>query len=244
MAALDPGRVSADHAHSRRGARGGGAAGPGRARAGARCAERHRGVGPDGVLADAPVVTRGGRLAVALNLPIFCQLDFLKEDIVMTYQTPLSTSDRFEIFEQLNLHQRYIDNDASLASAQTYIGLYWPEAEFSVKDIRENVFRGVAGLKQLYDYAHSVFPLHLMRHALGTFVIDGGDNVALVEWNWIVTWKAEKEGVVSTGTYTDRFEKRNGVWKCLARASNVDPNWPADLFQPWVDQQETTFKAS
>lgn len=159
-------------------------------------------------------------------------------------QTPLTASDRFEIFEQLNLHQRCIDNDPSRESASKYVDLYWPEARFSVKDIRENVFNGVEGLKQLYDYAHSVFPMQKMRHALGTFVIEGGDDVANVEWNWIVTWKAEKQGFLSTGTYSDKFEKREGVWKCLSRASNVDPNWPADLFQPWVDQQETTFKAS
>ncbi|MDB5966840.1 MAG: hypothetical protein JWQ72_3340, partial [Polaromonas sp.] len=36
----------------------------------------------------------------------------------------------------------------------------------------------------------------------------------------------------------------DGIWKCLSRMSNVDPNWPVGLFQPWVDAQDTTFKAS
>jgi hypothetical protein len=157
---------------------------------------------------------------------------------------PLLTSDRFEIFEQLHQHQRRIDNDASHASAMKYVDLYWPEAKFYVKDIRENTFEGPEGLKQLYDYAHSVFPIHKMRHDLGTFVIEGAGNHATAEWNWIVTWREGKEGVLSTGTYTDKFEKRNGVWKCISRFSNVDPNWPAATFQPWVDEQEKTFKAS
>jgi hypothetical protein len=49
---------------------------------------------------------------------------------------------------------------------------------------------------------------------------------------------------VSTGTYSDKFQKRNGQWKCLERVSNVDPNWPAALFQPFVDREKETFKES
>lgn len=162
----------------------------------------------------------------------------------MTLSRVLTFEDRFEIFEQINLHQRYIDNDASRESAAKYVSLYWEDATFTVNDVRQNQFNGADGMKQLYDYAHSVFPIHKMRHALGTFVIEGAGNQATVEWNWIVTWKAEKQGFVSTGTYSDKFQKRNGIWKCSSRISNVDPNWPAALFQPWVDQQESTFKAS
>ncbi len=156
----------------------------------------------------------------------------------------LNALDKFEIFEQINLHQRRIDGDATLESALKYVDLYWSDAVFTVKDIRQSVFEGQTGLKQLYDYAHSVFPLHKMRHAVGTFAIEGTQDMANVEWNWIVTWKEEKQGVVSTGTYSDRFQKRNGIWKCVSRFSNVDPNWPVGLFQPWVDQQDKTFKAS
>lgn len=157
---------------------------------------------------------------------------------------PMSTIDRFEIFEQLHLHQRYIDNDASRASAELYASLYWPEARFTVNDIRQNVFDGPAGMKQLYDYAHSVFPMQRMRHSLGTFVIQGAGDAATVEWNWVVTWREGGEGFLSTGTYFDKFEKRGGVWKCVDRISHVDPNWPAEKFQPWVDRQDQTFKAS
>jgi len=157
---------------------------------------------------------------------------------------PLLTSDRFEIFEQLNLHQRCIDNDASHASAMQYVDLYWPDAKFFVKDIRESTFEGAEGLKMLYDYAHSVFPLNKMRHALGTFVIEGAGNHATAEWNWIVTWRDGKEGVLSTGTYNDKFEKRDGIWKCTSRFSNVDANFPAATFQAWADQGDKTFKAS
>ena len=156
----------------------------------------------------------------------------------------LSTGDRFEIFEQLNLHQRYIDNDASRESALKYVDLYWPEAKFTVRDIRTETFEGPDGLKKLYDYAHSVFPIEKMRHSLGTFVIEGSGDEAAVEWHWIVNWKAEKEGVLSTGTYTEKFQKREGQWKCLERTSDVDPNWPAALFQPWVDKASATFKQS
>ena len=156
----------------------------------------------------------------------------------------LTTSDRFEIFEQLNLHQRCIDKDASRESAAKYVDLYWPEAKFTVRDIRTQTFAGPEELKKLYDYAHSVFPIEKMRHALGTFVIEGSGDEATVEWHWIVNWKAEKEGVLSTGTYTDKFQRRNGQWKCLERTSDVDPNWPAALFQPWVDNAPATFKTS
>lgn len=157
---------------------------------------------------------------------------------------PLSTADRFEIFEQLQLHQRRIDDDASRDSAMRYVELYWPEAKFMVHDVRQSIFEGPAGLKQLYDYAHSVFPLHKWFHSVGTFAIEGEGDEATAKWRWIVSWKDGQVGTVSTGTYSDRFERRGRVWKCLERTSNVDPNWPIALFQPWVDKEHETFRQS
>jgi hypothetical protein len=156
----------------------------------------------------------------------------------------LSTNDRLEIFEQLNLHQRCIDNDGTLDSANRYVDLYWPECSFHVRDIRDAEFVGPAGLKQMYDYAHSVFPISKWSHSMGWFQITGTDTTAEVVWRWIVSWKDGDQGIVSTGTYNDRFEKRDGIWKCLERRSVVDPNWPAALFQPYLDNQDQTFKAS
>ena len=156
----------------------------------------------------------------------------------------LSVVDRFAIFEQLNLHQRCIDNDSSIESVHKYQALYWPDASFTVNDIRQVTFEGMDGLKQLYDYAHSVFPLHKWSHSVGWFAIEGEGDDATVEWRWIVSWRQEGEGVVSTGTYTDKFQRRNGQWKCLQRRSDVDPNWPSALFQPWVDKADSTFKSS
>ena len=162
----------------------------------------------------------------------------------MPTNTPLSVQDRFEIFEQLNRHQRYIDNDAGLDSVHKYQSLYWPEGKFILHDVRHTTFEGPAGIKQLYDYAHSVFPLDQWKHSMGHFVIDGAGDDATVEWQWVVSWRAGVQGTVSTGTYTDRFQKRGGQWKCLERTSGVDPNWPTPLFQPYVDQEKTRFKAS
>lgn len=162
----------------------------------------------------------------------------------MPRDSVLSAADRFEVFEQLQLHQRCIDNDASLESVRKYLDLYWPEAKFTVHDLRHVTFEGAAGLKQLYDYAHSVFPLAKWFHSVGTFVIEGDGHLATAEWRWGVHWKAEQGGIVSTGTYSDRFEKRDGRWKCVERISRVDPNWPAGLFQPYVDDEQNTFKSS
>jgi hypothetical protein len=156
----------------------------------------------------------------------------------------LTAVDRWEIFEQLQRHQRCIDNDASRTSALMYVELYWPEARFTVHDLRHTSFDGPAGLKQLYDYAHSVFPLHKWFHSVGSFEIRGRDDSAEVSWRWIVSWRDENSGTVSTGTYDDRFERRNGAWKCLERVSNIDPNWPAAMFKPWVDRETETFRAS
>ncbi|AUI61187.1 nuclear transport factor 2 family protein [Amycolatopsis sp. BJA-103] len=158
--------------------------------------------------------------------------------------TPLSALDRFEIFEQLVRHQRYIDNDPSRASADKYVGLYWPEASFTVNDLRSQTFTGPDELKNLYDYAHSVFPLEKWFHDVGWFEIDGEGDSADVLWRWRVSWKEDGEGVVSTGTYRDRFERRAGSWKVIERVSDVDPNWPAALFQPYVDRQAELFKTS
>jgi hypothetical protein len=110
--------------------------------------------------------------------------------------------------------------------------------------LRQITFEGPEGLKQLYDYAHSVFPLHKWRHSLGTFVIEGAGDEATVVWRWVVSWKDERQGTVSTGTYTDRFQRRGGRWKCLERTSTVDANWPAAMFQVYVDKEKETFKQS
>ena len=156
----------------------------------------------------------------------------------------LTIADRFEILEQLHLHQHCIDNDASRESALKYVDLYWPEGSFHLHDLRTQTFTGPDELKNLYDYAHSVFPIHKMRHDVGTFVIEGTGDEATVIWRWIVNWREDKQGVLSTGTYQDRFQRRDGRWKCLDRTSDNDSNWPATLFQPWVDAAQTTFKSS
>lgn len=49
-----------------------------------------------------------------------------------------------------------------------------------------------AGLKQLYDYAHSVFPLEKWWHELGPFAITGAGDEARAEWRWIVNWRSER----------------------------------------------------
>jgi hypothetical protein len=152
--------------------------------------------------------------------------------------------DRFEIFEQLNKHQRAIDNGPGTASVETYQALYWPEAKFHVFDLRETTFDGVDGMKQMFDFAHSVFPIEKWFHTMGPFEINGEGDVATAEWRWMVSWRETHVGTVSTGTYKDRFERRNGVWKCIERTSRVDPNWPADLFQPYIDLADKRFVAS
>ena len=162
----------------------------------------------------------------------------------MQTENALTAIDKFEIFEQLNLHQHRIDGDASREAAMAYVDLYWPDATFTVHDLRHATFQGPDGLKRLYDYAHSVFPLHKWWHSLGPVVITGSGDEASAEWRWIVSWKADREGVVSTGLYEDRFQRRGGVWRCLQRVSTVDPNWPAALFQPYVDREAETFRES
>jgi hypothetical protein len=156
----------------------------------------------------------------------------------------LTLVDRFEIFEQLNLHQRLIDTPWGRESAQRYADLYWPEAKFNVHDLRDATFEGPAGMKQMFDYAHSVFPLDKWFHTMGPFEISGSGDEATAHWRWIVSWRVDRVGTLSTGTYSDRFERRGGVWKCLERTSNIDPNWPAELFQTYIDDAGKTFKQS
>ena len=158
--------------------------------------------------------------------------------------TSLTPEDRFCIVEQLNLHQRRIDTPWGAPSAAAYVELYWPEGKFVLNDLRHTEFSGPAGLKQMFDYAHSVFPLDKWFHTMGPFEIAGDSTRATVNWRWLVNWKESNQGIVSTGTYEDVFEKRDGIWKCLERTSNIDPNWPAALFQPWIDAGDKTFRAS
>ena len=44
----------------------------------------------------------------------------------------LTHADRFDIFEQCNLHQRCIDTPWGRESAERYMALYWPEGSFTV----------------------------------------------------------------------------------------------------------------
>ena len=156
----------------------------------------------------------------------------------------LTVFDRFEIFEQLNLHQRRIDTPWGLESAEKYTDLYWPDGKFNVHDIRNSSFQGRNGMKEMFDYAHSVFPMESWFHSMGVFEIAGAGDEATANWRWMVSWKANNIGTVSTGIYADRFQRRSGIWKCLQRTSITDPNWPSDVFQKYIDAAGTTFRAS
>ena len=81
-------------------------------------------------------------------------------------------------------------------------------------------------------------------HSMGAFEISGAGDRAEAHWRWFVWWKADRSGTVSTGTYDDVFERRGGVWKCLERTSRSDPNWPNEVFQPFLDRADETFRAS
>lgn len=162
----------------------------------------------------------------------------------MSDYRPLSVEDRFAIFEQMNLHQQRIDASWGRQQAQDYVDLYWPEGKMTVRDLRDVTFDGPAELKRMYDYAHSVFPIEKWSHDLGPFRIEGSASKATAHWRWTVKWRHEIQGTVSTGTYDDVWEKRDGVWKCLERTSNIDQNWPAQTFQPYVDRQDKLFRES
>lgn len=162
----------------------------------------------------------------------------------MSTTNELSVADRFTIYEQLNMHQRVIDKGWGREQVDLYNGLYWPEGKFNINDLRTTTYEGPDGLKQMFDYAHSVFPMDEWSHAMGAFEIDGQGDRAEAHWRWVVSWKDGQVGTVSTGTYDDIFERRDGVWKCLERTSKTDPNWPAELFQPFLDAADAKFRAS
>jgi hypothetical protein len=80
--------------------------------------------------------------------------------IFTTVTSTLTTSDKFAIVEQLNLHQAYIDNDGSCHNAKLYASLYWPDASFRAIDPnRDGTATGHVQIRGAYDYDHSVFPL-------------------------------------------------------------------------------------
>jgi len=167
----------------------------------------------------------------------------LREGLQMAGNPP-TIVDRFEIFKQLNLRPRRIDSPSGRESAERYADLYWPEGKFNVHDLRDATFEGPAGMKEMFDYAHSVFPIDRWFHTMGPFEITGFGDEATAQWRRIVSWRADRVGTVSTGTYSDRFERRDGVWKCRGRTSDIDPNWPAKLFQTYIDKADKTFRRS
>ena len=77
----------------------------------------------------------------------------------MSQNNDLTVTDRFTIFEQLNMHQRCIDKGWGREQVDLYNRLYWAEAKFNVNDLRTSTFEGSDGMKQMFDYAHSVFPM-------------------------------------------------------------------------------------
>ena len=112
----------------------------------------------------------------------------------------------------------------------------------TMNDLRHVTFSAHDELKRMYDYAHSVFPIARWSHAMGPFSILGSVDRATATWRWVVNWRAEGQGVVSTGIYTDWSEKRGGRWKCLERVADVDSSWPAKLFRPHVDRADELFR--
>ena len=40
------------------------------------------------------------------------------------------------------------------------------------------------------------------------------------------------------------FEVGSKHWLCRAQRRRRVPNWPASLFQPWIDKEKETFRAS
>lgn len=156
----------------------------------------------------------------------------------------LTVQDRFEILEQLNLHQMYIDNPFGIESVRKYQSLYWPEAKFTAIDLATSVYEGHDGLKQLFDYDHSVVPIGNYYHSMGPFEIRGAGDEATAEWRWLVSWRDGGVGPFASGTYSDRFEKRDGVWKCLDRVSRADANFPGDAFRGFMAKAKDTLRSS
>ncbi|KAL9618552.1 MAG: hypothetical protein Q9160_006736 [Pyrenula sp. 1 TL-2023] len=196
-----------------------------------------------------------------LRLLFPIQIFLLPSPSLATYA--LSTADQLTIINQLNLHQTYIDNDSSYASAALWLSLYWPDAIFTANDkFGSTTWYGAdpkndSSLKQAYDFDHSVFPLNDWFHNVDVYQFVDLDpftpmtdttpstsTTAKVHWRWRVNWKVNTTGVVSTGTYDDVFEKRGGVWKCKSRVSNIDANWPDWLFRPYFETRDARFKAS
>lgn len=173
---------------------------------------------------------------------------------VVNSAATLSTDDQVAIINQINLHQVYIDGTRSYADAANWLSLYWPEATFTNTDKFGTSSRSGAnisddqGLKYFYDFDHSVFPLDDWFHSVGAWhFVDLNNTTATqagIHWRWRVDWKANTTGVVSTGTYDDVFEKRNGTWKCLMRTSIADPNWSDYLFRPYYETASVRFQSS
>lgn len=63
------------------------------------------------------------------SLLLVAQLLFL---FPLQVLSSLNEIDRFSIFEQLHLHQSYIDNNLTCSNAKLYSSLYWPEGTFRV----------------------------------------------------------------------------------------------------------------
>lgn len=134
-------------------------------------------------------------LRISLLLSALTLFICLLSSHVSAQQATTSVADDyFSILQQLNLHQQYIDEPFSAANAAKYLSLYWPEAVFTSYDllVGETVGKGHPGIKQAYDYDHSVFPLDQWFHTLGLFNINvTNETKATVHWRWRVDWKGE-----------------------------------------------------
>ena len=72
-------------------------------------------------------------LVIAFSLPY----------MALSQKPSLTLLDRFAIYEQMHLHQTFIDTDQTCANSRAYANLYWPEGSFRVIDPnRDNTVNG------------------------------------------------------------------------------------------------------
>ena len=129
-----------------------------------------------------------------LRLSSVSPLLLLPYSLLFLYTCAQQADDYISILQQLNLHQEYIDNPPDAQYSSLYVSLYWPEAVFTSYDLLagKTVGNGHPGIKQAYDYDHSVFPLYQWFHTVGRFNISVVNQTrASVHWRWRVDWKGK-----------------------------------------------------